>query len=151
MNFEQLSEKKYLNFRKKKKIKKFFEFHIDEIKFYDLVIFQTINVKIINVPFQDTTIISNSLIQEKSLNYYDFFLILFLFILTYFFIIEFLTIWYKENILYTDFKSFDKNILNNLICSNLSPIFCFSKKLSNLNNLLNSNIVDFLSIYEYVY
>lgn len=92
MNFEQLSEKKYLNFRKKKKIKKFFEFHIDEIKFYDLVIFQTINVKIINVPFQDTTIISNSLIQEKSLNYYDFFLILFLFILTYFFIIEFLTI-----------------------------------------------------------
>ena len=51
MNFEQLLEKekekenlenKTNNLLKKKK--KYFEFYIDEIKFYDLVIFQNINI-----------------------------------------------------------------------------------------------------------
>lgn len=74
MNFEQLlenkkSKNKDLNLSckklKKKKSKKFFEFQIDDITFYDLTLFQNITVKIINVPFQDKTLSLSDLDMQK--------------------------------------------------------------------------------------
>jgi hypothetical protein len=101
MNFEQLlenkkSENKNINPSygrlKKKKLKKFFEFQIDNITFYDLTLFQNITIKIINVPFQDKTLSLSDLNAQKQLKSVDVFIFLIIFILFYFFIVEFISI-----------------------------------------------------------
>jgi hypothetical protein len=101
MNFEQLLENKKsknknsnLNCEKfkKKKLKKFFEFQIDNITFYDLTLFQNITIKIVNVPFQDKTLSLSDLDTQKQLNSVDIFIFLIIFILFYFFIVEFISI-----------------------------------------------------------
>lgn len=98
MNFEQLLEKEKLedkndnHLKKKKKSKKYFEFYIDEIKFYDLVIFQNISIRIINTPVEDKILTSADLLPEEPLDSTDVFILLLVFILSYFFISEFLTI-----------------------------------------------------------
>jgi hypothetical protein len=98
MNFEQLLEKEKLQdkndnkLKKKKKIKRYFEFYIDEIKFYDLIIFQNINIRIINTPVQDKILTSSDLLPEEPLDSTDVFILLLVLILSYFFIFEFLTI-----------------------------------------------------------
>lgn len=101
MNFEQLLENKKsknknsnLNCEKfkKKKLKKFFEFQIDNITFYDLTLFQNITIKIVNVPFQDKTLSLSDLDTQKQVNSVDIFIFLIIFILFYFFIVEFISI-----------------------------------------------------------
>lgn len=155
MNFEQLLEKKELepkndNQLKKKKPKKYFEFYIDEIKFYDLVIFQNINIRIINTPVQDKILTSSDLIPEDPLDSTDVFILLLIFILSYFFIAEFLTIWYKENILATGLELSNNDTVNHLISSTLFINLSFSKALSSVNIVFNSSIIDFLNIYGYL-
>ena len=101
MNFEQLLENKKLKNKnsnlncekfKKKKLKKFFEFQIDNITFYDLTLFQNITIKIVNVPFQDKTLSLSDLDTQKQVNSVDIFIFLIIFILFYFFIVEFISI-----------------------------------------------------------
>lgn len=156
MNFEQLLEKEKLedkndnHLKKKKKSKKYFEFYIDEIKFYDLVIFQNISIRIINTPVEDKILTSADLLPEEPLDSTDVFILLLVFILSYFFISEFLTIWYKENILATGLEFSDNDTVNNLIYSTLFSNSSFSKSLSSVNMIFNSSIIDFLSIYGYL-
>lgn len=155
MNFEQLLKKEKLkdengNQLKKKKTKKYFEFYIDEIKFYDLVIFQNINIRIINTPVQDKIITSSDLLPNEPLDSTDVFILLIVFILSYFFISEFLTIWYRENILATGLEISNNNAVNDLISSTLFVNFSFSKSLSSINMTFNSTIIDFLNIYGYI-
>ena len=85
MNFEQLLENKKLKNKnsnlncekfKKKKLKKFFEFQIDNITFYDLTLFQNITIKIVNVPFQDKTLSLSDLDTQKQVNSVDIFIFL---------------------------------------------------------------------------
>jgi hypothetical protein len=71
-------------------------------------------------------------------------------ILSYFFIFEFLTIWYKENILATGLEFNDNDSLNNLISSTLFINLSFPKALSSVNMIFNSSIIDFLNIYGYL-
>lgn len=155
MNFEQLLKKEKLkdengNQLKKKKTKKYFEFYIDEIKFYDLVIFQNINIRIINTPVQDKIITSSDLLPNEPLDSTDVFILLIVFILSYFFISEFLTIWYRENILATGLEISNNIAVNDLISSTLFVNFSFSKSLSSINMTFNSTIIDFLNIYGYI-
>jgi hypothetical protein len=156
MNFEQLLEKEKLQdkndnkLKKKKKIKRYFEFYIDEIKFYDLIIFQNINIRIINTPVQDKILTSSDLLPEEPLDSTDVFILLLVLILSYFFIFEFLTIWYKENILATGLEFNDNDSLNNLISSTLFINLSFPKALSSVNMIFNSSIIDFLNIYGYL-
>lgn len=157
MNFEQLLEKekekenlenKTNNLLKKKK--KYFEFYIDEIKFYDLVIFQNINIRIINTPIEDKILTSSDLIPEEPLDSTDVFILLLIFILSYFFIVEFLTIWYKENILSTGLDFTNNNSINDLIYSTLFSNLSSSKTLSSVTMNFNSSIIDLLNIYGYL-
>jgi len=152
MNFEQLlsKEKSKLIKIKKKKTKKFFEFNIENINFYDLLLFQHISVKIINVPFEDKSISASDLNPEKSFDYRDFFILLLIFIISYFFIVEFITIWYKENIIETGITSTDKDFVNDVISSILFSNYSFSKTLTNVNVLFNSSMIDFLNIYGHL-
>jgi hypothetical protein len=101
VNFEQLlknekSKIKNINQNcekfKKKKLKKFFEFQIDNVTFYDLTLFQNINIKIINVPLQDKTLSLSDFNSQKSIEYSDIFIFLIMFTLLYFFIVEFISI-----------------------------------------------------------
>lgn len=152
MNFEQLLEevKKNNTVKLKKKNKKFFEFQVENIYFYDLIIFQNINVKIINVPFEDKTLTFEDLNVEKSLDYRDFFIIFFILILSYFFIVEFFTIWYKDNIAPSSLNSDNLSFLNNTFISILSQNFSSSEKIKVLNIVFNSTLVDFLNFYGYL-
>jgi hypothetical protein len=92
MNFEQLSEKKSKKLFFKKKSKKYFEFQVDNVTFYDLILFQNISVKIVNIPFQDKSSFSLNLNSSNSFNSLDVIILLAIFVFSYFFIIEFLTL-----------------------------------------------------------
>ena len=74
------------------RFQKFFEFQIDNITFYDLTLFQNITIKIVNVPFQDKTLSLSDLDTQKQVNSVDIFIFLIIFILFYFFIVEFISI-----------------------------------------------------------
>lgn len=154
MNFEQLLKNKPViqNCKKlkKKKIKRFFEFQIDNITFYDLTLFQNINIKIINVPFQDKTISFSDLNPIKSIDYLDVFIFLIVFILFYYFIVEFITIWYKENILSTGLNLNEHIDLNDTLSSMLFTDDVFCRKLSKVNVFFNSSVLDFLNFYGYL-
>lgn len=152
MNFEQLLEetKKNNTVKIKKKNKKFFEFQIENIYFYDLIIFQNITIKIINVPFEEKPLTLEDLNVEKSLDYRDFFIIFFILILSYFFIVEFFTIWYKDNITPPDLSPADRSFLNNTFISILSQNFSLSEKIKVLNVVFNSTLIDFLNFYGYL-
>ena len=159
MNFEQLLKNEKLENKsidrdrkklKKKKIKNFFEFQIDNITFYDLTLFQNINVKIINVSFQDKTLSLSDLNSRKSSDYLDIFIFLIIFILFYFFIVEFASIWYKDNI---SSAGLSLNSCTELTDSFSSVLFndeTFCKKLSKVNIFFNSSILDFLNMYGYL-
>ncbi len=159
MNFEQLLKNEKLKNKsvdrdctklKKKKLKNFFEFQIDNITFYDLTLFQNINVKIINVPFQDKTLSISDLNPQKSLDYLDIFIFLIIFTLLYFFIVEFASIWYKDNIALTGLNLNDYSELTDIVSSALFNDDTFCKKLSKVNIFFNSSILDFLNTYGYL-
>lgn len=159
MNFEQLlenkkSENKNINSSygrlKKKKLKKFFEFQIDNITFYDLTLFQNITIKIINVPFQDKTLSLSDLNAQKQLKSVDVFIFLIIFILFYFFIVEFISIWYKENIVSAGLNLNDHEGLTSIVSSMFFSDDTFCKKLSKVCIFLNSSILDFLNTYDYL-
>lgn len=160
MNFEQLLENEKLRIKgdnkscqrlKKKKLKKFFEFQIDSITFYDVTLFQNINIKIVNVPIQDKTFSLSSLSLWKSAKYSDAFILVTMFILLYFFIFELFSIWYRENIASSGLNLNDYDSLADKISSTLFTDDTFCKKLSKVNIFLNSNILDFLNINGYLF
>jgi len=159
MNFEQLLEDKKSKNKnsnlncgefKKKKLKKFFEFQIDNITFYDLTLFQNITIKIVNVPFQDKVLSLSDLDTQKQTNSVDIFIFLIIFILFYFFIVEFISIWYKENILSSGLNLNDHEGLTSVVSSLFFNDDTFCKKLSKVNIFLNSSILDFLNTYDYL-
>jgi hypothetical protein len=159
MNFEQLLKNEKLKIKnisqncekfKKKKLKKFFEFQIDNVTFYDLTLFQNINIKIINVPFQDKTLSLSDFNSQKSIEYSDIFILLIMFTLLYFFIVEFISIWYKENISSTGLNLNNYDDLTDKILSTLFTDDTFCKKLSKVNIFFNSNILDFLNMNSYL-
>ena len=149
MNFEQLSDKETGKVFFKKKKKKYFEFQIENITFYELILFQNISIKIVNIPFQEESPFSN-LNSPTPLNILDLIIILFIFTFSYFFIIEFLTIWYKENIEHSFLSPADQAHLSDLFLSSLSSNLPLSKFLINIETSFNSNLVDFLNIYGYL-
>ena len=150
MNFEQLLEKKPKKVFFKKKSKKYFEFQIDSVTFHDLILFQNISIKIVNVPFQEKSILSSNSDKLNSFNWLDVFILFSLFIFSYFFIVEFLTLWYKENIECSDLYSNDQVFLKESLLSFLSSNLSFPKFLIFLETSFNSSVVDFLSIYGYL-
>ena len=159
MNFEQLLKNEKLKIKntdqscekfKKKKLKRFFEFQIDNITFYDLTLFQNINIKVINVPFQDKTLSLSDFNSQKSIEYLNIFIFLIMFTLLYFFIVEFIFIWYRENILLTGLSLSNHAALTEKILLTLFNDDTFCKKLSKVNIFFNSNILDFLNMNGYL-
>jgi hypothetical protein len=73
-----------------------------------------------------------------------------MFTLLYFFIVEFIFIWYRENILLTGLSLSDHDALTEKILLTLFNDDTFCKKLSKVNIFFNSNILDFLNMNGYL-
>lgn len=137
MNFEQLF--------KKKKNRKFFLFHVENIIFYDMVLFQNISLKITDTSFQsDSTffLYSNSL--KSSYTLIDFFLILLILFFFYYVFFEFLNLWYEKNMTFSNTKIFNDFLVNLLLKNNFNKSSLFL-----VSNFFNLNITEFLDYYNY--
>lgn len=137
MNFEQLF--------KKKKNKKFFLFHVENIIFYDMILFQNISLKITDISFQNATNpLSYLNLPKTPSTLVDFFLILLILFFFYYIISEFLNLTYEKYITFSNTKICNDFLINFLLKNNLHK-----SSLSSIFNFFNLNIVEFLNYYNY--
>ena len=139
MNFEHLFK------RNKNKNKNFFLFYVENVIFYDIILFQNISLKINELSSQDN---HNSFLNINSFKipytWTDTFLILLFLIFFYYIFFEFLSLWYKENIVSSNVKiwndlTIDFLFKNNFYKFSLSP-FC---------NFFSLNMIEFLNYYNH--
>lgn len=149
MKFEHLSKSKNL---KKKKIKKFFEFQVNNVTFLNILLHQNLEIKIVNVPLQDHKNIKES--NFKSSNSSSFiFNVIFVFLILMFIYIYFYNIfiiWYNENMTLNLLKFSNNSFLITNFLSCLNTSVHSLKKLNIINNFFNSFLIDFLNFYNFI-
>ena len=140
MNFEQLFYNKNKN---KNKNKKLFDFELNNVEFFNIIIFQEIKLKTINTVYEDNS--HKTLQHPSNVNKRLFFLIftLIIFILV-------ITINFNFDIFLSNSNYELNSKLNNFFLFIIDNDIRSLKKFYLINSSFNSNIVDLLSIYKYL-